>query len=68
MKGAEPMREIKTYKIIDKEGRITIPKLMRDNLKLNINDEVKLDMQGNKIIISNENQTSKENKKISIKL
>ena len=57
------MKEIKTYRKIDNVGRITIPKIMRDNLKLDCYDEVKLDMQENKIIITNESANVKEKAK-----
>ena len=57
------MREIKTYRKIDNVGRIVIPKIMRDNLNLNCYDEVKLDMQENRIIITNENEKSNNNDK-----
>lgn len=63
MKGTENMKEIKTYRKIDNVGRITIPKIMRDNLKLDCYDEVKLDMQENKIIITNESANVKEKTK-----
>ena len=54
------MKEIKTYRNIDNVGRITIPKIMRDNLKLQYFDEVRIHMQGSKIIITNENLNVKE--------
>ena len=54
------MKEIKTYRNIDNVGRITIPKIMRDNLKLKYFDEVKIHMQGSKIIITNENLNVKD--------
>ena len=54
------MKKIKTYRNIDNVGRITIPKIMRDSLKLQYFDEVMIHMQGNKIIITNENLNVKE--------
>ena len=57
------MKEIKTYRNIDNVGRITIPKIMRDNLKLQYFDEVRIHMQGSKIIITNENEKSNNNDK-----
>ena len=38
---------------IDKMGRISIPKEMRDKIKLGIGSEAHVVLEGNKIVISN---------------
>ena len=36
-----------------KDGRFTIPKVLRDMLKLKPNDEIKIELVENKLIITN---------------
>lgn len=50
------------YRNFDKFGRITLPKIMRKKLNFEENGEAKIELKGDKIIITNENK--KKNKKI----
>lgn len=47
----------------DKEGRIVLPKEMRDKLNFKERDEAKIDLQGDKIIITNENAKKNQKKR-----
>lgn len=42
------------YRNFDKCGRITLPKIMRKKLKFEDNGEARIELKGDKIIITNE--------------
>lgn len=50
------------YRNFDKYGRITLPKIMRKKLKFEDNDEARIELKGDKIIITNENKKRNEKK------
>ena len=51
------------YRNFDKCGRITLPKIMRKKLKFEENGEARIELKGDKIIITNEKIKINEKKK-----
>ncbi len=46
-----------SYKKIDDVGRVVLPKDIRDELNIRINDMLKIDVEDNRIILSKAEQT-----------
>ena len=46
-----------SYKKIDEVGRIVLPKDIRNKLDLHINEVIKIDVEGQKIVITKAEQT-----------